>query len=114
MTVASLKSTMVIDYPSGRKVEVNMHDDGLHADLFSNDGIYGGVVEVSNLACGPAAFGLSFACQLLCPPQALEPGQYSARAVFEGVTASGVRFVRSTEHSFHVVQPYISLTGGNA
>ena len=78
---------MVVNYPSGRQVKVTMHDDGVHADMLANDGVFGGVVE------------------------ALEPGQYTARAVFEGTTATGARFVRTTEHSFHVVNPYISLTG---
>jgi predicted glycosyltransferase involved in capsule biosynthesis len=64
-----------------------MHDDGVHADMLANDGVFGGVVE------------------------ALEPGQYTARAVFEGTNAAGARFVRTTEHSFHVVNPFISLTG---
>jgi len=84
---ASVAPTMVVNYPSGRQVKVTMHDDGVHADLLANDGVFGGVVE------------------------ALEPGQYTARAVFEGTTATGARFVRTTEHSFHVVNPYISLTG---
>jgi hypothetical protein len=64
-----------------------MHDDGVHADLAPNDGIYGAVIE------------------------ALAPGQYMAQSVFKGVTVDGVAFERSTEHSFHVVNPYITLTG---
>jgi hypothetical protein len=64
-----------------------MHDDGVHADLAANDGIYGAVIE------------------------ALAPGQYMAQSVFKGVTVDGVAFERSTEHSFHVVNPYITLTG---
>lgn len=99
---------MVIDFPSGRQVEVAMHDDGLHADVASNDGVFGGVIEVR---IGPAQHATAFQLTLSTRLQALEPGQYLARAVFEGVTSAGVHFVRTTEHSFHVVKPYVSLTG---
>jgi pimeloyl-ACP methyl ester carboxylesterase len=87
LLTAAVQPMMVLSFPSGRQVQVAMHDDGLHADMLAGDGVFGGVVE------------------------ALEPGQYSARAVFEGTTAEGARFVRSSEHSFQVVSPFISLTG---
>ncbi|ELR25113.1 conditioned medium factor, putative [Acanthamoeba castellanii str. Neff] len=87
LQLASASTVMSVRLPDGRKIDVPMHDDGVHADLAPNDGIYGAVIE------------------------ALAPGQYMAQSVFKGVTVDGVAFERSTEHSFHVVNPYITLTG---
>jgi hypothetical protein len=87
LQLASASTVMSVRLPDGRQIDVPMHDDGVHADLAADDGIYGAVIE------------------------ALVPGQYMAQSVFKGVTVDGVAFERSTEHSFHVVDPYITLTG---
>jgi len=87
LRLATASTTMSVLFPDGRQISVPMHDDGVHADVAADDGIYGAVFE------------------------ALAPGQYLAQSVFKGVTVDGVAFERTTEHSFHVVNPYISLTG---
>lgn len=70
-----------------RQINVPMHDDGSHADVLANDGTFGAVFE------------------------ALVPGQYTAQSIFKGKTVDGIAFERSAEHSFHVISPYITLTG---
>jgi len=83
----TLTAVMDVTFPDGKEYVVKMHDDGLHSDLLANDGVYGAVL------------------------QAFEAGQYTAQAVFSGVTQSGEKFLRTTDHLFNVVEPSITLTG---
>jgi len=83
----TLTAEMDVTFPDGKEYVLQMHDDGMHADLLANDGIYGAVL------------------------QAFESGQYTAQAVFSGVDSSGNKFLRSTDHLFNVIEPSITLTG---
>jgi len=87
LQLASASASMRILYPDGRKVEVPMHDDGMHSDMNAKDDIYAAMVV------------------------ALIPGRYIATTHIKGVTADGVAFERSSVHSFTVIEPDITLTG---
>jgi len=78
---------MDVFLPDGAEVNVQMHDDGLHADGAANDGVYGGLIPA------PAA------------------GQYLASAVLRGSTPDGTQFLRSTQHIINVIDDEMSLTG---
>jgi hypothetical protein len=83
----SLSATLVMISPSGHVSEVDMHDDGLHADLDADDGIYAGDIT------------------------ATEDGYYIAQAIFTGTFSNGVQFSRSTQQVMAVVSASIQLDG---
>jgi len=82
-----ISATMDIVLPDGTEEEVDMHDDGLHADFEANDGIYGAIVT------------------------ATEVGTYDVQAILKGKKSDGVAFVRTTQHLISSVSDGIDLVG---
>jgi len=80
-------ATMAVYDPSGNEETIEMHDDGLHADGDSNDGIYGGFVLATKV------------------------GFYRAEAILSGTHSDGTHFVRSTQYLLPVVNSVFELTG---
>jgi hypothetical protein len=78
---------MAVRRPDGSRIDVPRHADGKHGDLLPNDGVYGGTVDAD------------------------EVGNFLAEAVFEGQGASGVRFVRTSQHVLPVMPDTISFKG---
>lgn len=72
--------------PSGKEVDVAMHDDGMHADGLANDGVWGATITAD------------------------EPGNYVATAVLRG-SVDGKQFVRTTQQVIAVLAADLSLTG---
>lgn len=70
---------------SGRTQIFTMADDGAHGDQRANDGIYGALFKD------------------------LEPGNYFAQVVVQGVSVEGKPFVRTTQHVFPILPQDIKI-----
>lgn len=80
-------ATLRVFFPNGTRIEEPMHDDGLHSDGSSNDGVYGAdfIPDVS--------------------------GAFLVQTVLEGTRNNGQRFVRTAEHSVRIIPRSIELNG---
>jgi len=80
-------ATMAITLPDGTDEEVPMFDDGLHGDFEADDGVYGGLI------------------------QATEVGTYQAQAILQGKLDNGVPFFRTTQHLIASTPDELTLVG---
>lgn len=44
-----MQAEMHVTLPTGKKVKVQMHDDGLHADEKASDGVYGALITAAEV-----------------------------------------------------------------
>ena len=76
--------------PDGQSFEIPMADNGMLNDGAAGDGVFGAVFQ-------PA-----------------EIGQYNAQVLVRGVTPEGKPFVRTSEHTFPVIAPQLTVAGDRA
>ncbi|GAM27159.1 hypothetical protein SAMD00019534_103340 [Acytostelium subglobosum LB1] len=80
-------ATMDVISPQGQTSAIPMFDDGLHSDGAADDGIYGGLL------------------------QATEVGNYMTSVVFLGTAPTGDDLFRTTQHIIPVTTQYVTLSG---
>lgn len=80
------EAVMEVILPDGTEEDVQMHDDGLHQDEAANDGIYGGILTVT------------------------EPGLYKIEPFLSGQDDQGDNFVRTSQHIIATVLDYFDLS----
>ena len=44
-----MQAELAVTLPSGKKLSVPMHDDGLHSDEAANDGVYGALIQAAEV-----------------------------------------------------------------
>lgn len=76
---------MTLRLPDGGRQTIAMFDDGRHADGAAQDGVYGGLFT------------------------AAQTGSYTAQVLARGVTPAGRPFARTSEHTFPIVAPMLTL-----
>jgi len=85
--IAVSDAAMEITLPSGKEIQIPMHDDGLHGDGEANDGTFGATFKA------PVA------------------GTYRAQAFLSGTDSNDVLYTRSTQHLFRVVPSNVDFSG---